>query len=122
MLDRYRAHRPRHRATWLALTVAILVLAVPSAAWAQSGSSSPSNAQYQPTDQQIAATGGGGGPNSSGPNAATTAGGGSSGGGAIGGLPFTGLDLGVLALAAVALLGAGVTLRRLSDPARHSSS
>jgi hypothetical protein len=100
----------------------MLSLAAPSAALAQSGSASPSNAQYQPINQQIAATGGGGGP-TSGPSAATAGGaGGSSSGGAIGGLPFTGLDLGVLALAAVALLGAGATLRRLSDPARHSSS
>ena len=121
-MDRYRAHRARHRAIRLALTLAILVLAVPSVAWAQSGSSSPSNAQYQPANQQIAATGGGGGPNSSGPSAAAAGAGGSGGGGEIAGLPFTGLDLGVLALSAVALLGAGVTLRRLSDPARHSSS
>ena len=98
----------------------MLSLVVPSAAIAQSGSSSPSNAQYQPVNQQIAAAGGSGGP-SSGPSAATS-GGGSSGGGSIAGLPFTGLDLGVLAFAAVALLGTGVTLRRLSDPARHSSS
>ena len=40
----------------------------------------------------------------------------------ISGLPFTGFDVGVLALASVALLGAGLTLRRLSDPARRSSS
>jgi hypothetical protein len=119
MLDPHRPQRPRHRATWLALALATVCLVAPSAALAQSGSSSPSNAQYQPINQQIAAAGGGGGP-SSGPTAATSAGGGS-GGGAIAGLPFTGLDLGVLALAAVALLGAGVTLRRLSDPARHSS-
>ena len=99
----------------------MLALVVPSAAFAQSGSSSPSNAQYQPVNQQIAAAGGSGGP-SSGPSAAAAGGGGSSGGGSIAGLPFTGLDLGVLAFAAVALLGAGVTLRRLSDPARHSSS
>jgi hypothetical protein len=124
MLDpNRRGKSPRHRAAWLAVAVASLALAVPSAALGQSGTASPSNAQYQPANQQIAASGGGGGPNSSpssGPSAASAAGG--SSGGGIGGLPFTGLDIGVLALAAVALLGSGLTLRRLTDPARHSSS
>ena len=76
---------------------------------------SPSHDQYDPKSQQIAATGSGGG----GGGSATTS---SSGGSTIGSLPFTGLDVGVLALAAVALLGAGFALRRLSDPARRSSS
>jgi hypothetical protein len=122
MLDLHRrGQRPRPRVAWLALIVASLALAVPSAALGQSGTASPSNAQYQPTNQQIAAGGGGGGNSSpSGPSAANSAGG--SSGGGIGGLPFTGLDIGVLALAAVALVGSGVTLRRLTDPARHSSS
>ena len=75
----------------------------------------PSHDQYDPKSQQIAATGSGGG----GGGSATTS---SSGGSTIGSLPFTGLDVGVLALAAVALLGAGFALRRLSDPARRSSS
>jgi hypothetical protein len=35
------------------------------------------------------------------------------------GLPFTGLELAVMALAAMALLGAGITLRRLSDSPRR---
>jgi hypothetical protein len=95
------------------LALAIAALAVPSAALA----GGPTNSQYDTTNHQIAAAGGGGGPSE---------GSGPSGGGGnepvISGLPFTGFDVGVLALASVALLGSGLTLRRLSDPARRSSS
>jgi hypothetical protein len=94
------------------LALAIFALAVPGVAMA----GSPTDAQYDTTNHQIAAAGGGGGPaEPSGP----------SGGGndaVISGLPFTGFDVGILALASVALLGSGLTLRRLSDPARRSSS
>ena len=93
------------------VVLVVLALAAPAAAMA----TSPSHDQYDPKSQQIAATGSGGG----GGGSATTS---SSGGSTIGSLPFTGLDVGVLALAAVALLGAGFALRRLSDPARRSSS
>ncbi len=71
---------------------------------------SPTNAQYETKNHQIAAPSG---DDSSGPSAPSNT---------IGSLPFTGLDVGVLALAAAALLGAGFALRRLSDPARRSSS
>jgi hypothetical protein len=100
----------RRPALWLAAVLVVLALAAPAAAMA----TSPSHDQYDPKSQQIAATGSGG---SSGGGSATT-----SGNSTIGSLPFTGLDVGVLALAAVALLGAGFALRRLSDPARRSSS
>jgi len=40
--------------------------------------------------------------------------------GAGGGLPFTGLDAGLLALVGLALAGFGVLLRRLSAPPRQS--
>jgi hypothetical protein len=96
---------------WLTLGLAILALAVPSAVLA----GSPSNAQYNQTNQQVSA-GGGNGPSS---NSAPS---GQGGGRIVSALPFTGFDVGVIALAAVALLGAGVTLRKLSDPARRSSS
>jgi hypothetical protein len=99
-----RSSRPRP-AAWLVTGLLVLALSVPSAAIA----SSPQHAQYTPQNHQISAGGGGAGP--SGPSNST-----------IGSLPFTGLDIGVLALAAVALLGAGFALRRLSDPARRSSS
>jgi hypothetical protein len=98
------------------LALAIGALAVPSAAIA----ASPTDKQYGTTPQQIAAGGGGGGPQGGEPSTPGTP---SSGSKAIvGGLPFTGFDVGVLALAAVALLGTGVTLRRLSDPSRRASS
>jgi hypothetical protein len=94
------------------LSLAIVALAVPSAALA----GSPTEKQYGSTPHQIAAGGGGGGPQSpakpSAPNESKAL---------VSGLPFTGFDVGVLALAAVALLGAGVTLRRLSDPSRRAS-
>ena len=95
------------------MALAIVALAVPSAALA----GSPSDSEYDTTNHQIAAAGGGGGPSGSGPS-----GGGGGNEAVISGLPFTGFDVGVLALASVALLGSGLTLRRLSDPARRSSS
>jgi hypothetical protein len=105
--------RPRW-GMWLALGLAVVALAVPTAAFA----ASPTNAQYNSTNHQVAAAGGGGGaPKGGGPAASPSSGSHA----VISGLPFTGFDVGVLALASVALLGAGLTLRRLSDPARRSS-
>jgi hypothetical protein len=98
---------------WIVLALAIAALAVPSASLA----GSPTNSQYDTTNHQVAAAGGSGGPSGSGPS-----GGGGGNDAVISGLPFTGFDVGVLAFASVALLGAGLTLRRLSDPARRSSS
>jgi hypothetical protein len=115
MLNRYVGQRPRPRwGLWIALALAIVALAVPSASLA----SSPTNAQYDTTNHQIAAGGGGGGP-SGGPSEPSGPSGNEP---VISGLPFTGFDVGVLALASVALLGSGLTLRRLSDPARRSAS
>jgi hypothetical protein len=106
MINRHTGSSTRRLpATWLAAALLVLALAAPSAAIA----TTPSNSQYQPQNHQIAVTGGGNGPSA--PSNST-----------IGNLPFTGLDVGVLALAAIALLGAGFALRRLSDPTRRSSS
>jgi hypothetical protein len=113
MLNQYAGQRPRPRwGLWIVLALAIVALAVPSASLA----GAPSSSQYDTTNHQIAAAGGGGGPSEpSGPsNGSNDA--------VVGGLPFTGFDVGVLALASVALLGSGLTLRRLSDPARRSTS
>ncbi len=93
---------------WLAAGLLCLALAAPSMATA----SSPTDAQYKPQNHSISVAGGGG--NGSGPSAPSRS--------TIGSLPFTGLDIGVLALAAAALLGAGFALRRLSDPTKRSSS
>jgi hypothetical protein len=113
MLNQYAGQRPRPRwGLWIVLALAIAALAVPSAALA----GSPTSSQYDTTNHQIAAAGGGGGPSGSGNGP------GNGNDAVISGLPFTGFDVGVLALASVALLGSGLTLRRLSDPARRSSS
>ena len=105
MINRhFGSSRRRRPAVWLAAGLLVLALAAPSVATA----TSPSHAQYEPQNHEISA-GGGGGPSA--PSRST-----------IGNLPFTGLDIGVLALAAAALLGAGFALRRLSDPAKRSSS
>ena len=114
MLNRFVGQHPRPRwGLWIALMLAIAALAVPAASLA----GSPTNAEYDTTNHQIAAAGGGGGPSEpSGPS------GGGDNNAVISGLPFTGFDVGILALASVALLGSGLMLRRLSDPARRSSS
>jgi hypothetical protein len=114
MLNQYVGQHQRPRwGLWIILALAVAALAVPSAALA----GSPTDSQYNTTNHQVAAAGGGGGPSGSGPS-----GGGGGNNPVISGLPFTGFDVGVLALASVALLGSGLTLRRLSDPARRSSS
>ena len=112
MLNRIAGQRPRPRwGLWIALALAIVALGVPTAALA----GSPTDYQYNPTNHQIAASGGGGGPSEpSGPSSGENH--------VVSGLPFTGFDVGILALASVALMGAGLTLRRLSDPARRPSS
>ena len=110
--------RPRW-GMWLALAIATVALAVPTGAFA----ASPTSKEYGTTNHQVAGTGGGGGPTKGGGGPSAPQAAPSSGSHAvISGLPFTGFDVGVLALASVARLGAGLTLRRLSDPARRSSS
>jgi hypothetical protein len=104
--DAARQDRPRLLARGRKLTVsavvavALLVAFLPGAAAAQA--SSPTSAQYDTTNHQIA--GGGGGPSEP------------SGGGdpVISGLPFTGVDLVLLGIVALALLSAGIALHRLS--------
>jgi hypothetical protein len=85
------------------MTVALLV-ALPGAAAAQA--SNPTSAQYDTTNHQIAA-GGGGGPSE--PSGGTDP--------VISGLPFTGVDLVLLGIVALALLSAGIVLQRLSRTA-----
>jgi hypothetical protein len=86
------------------MTVALLV-ALPGAAAAQA--SSPTSAQYDTTNNQIAAGGGGGPSEPSGGNDPV-----------ISGLPFTGVDLVLLGIVALALLSAGIAIQRLSRTAR----
>jgi hypothetical protein len=97
--------------------VAAVVLMVPAVASAQDD---PSNAQYQPSGQQIGGEvagggGGGGGGEGGGPGAPA----GDAGGfnqPVVSGLPFTGFDVLAMVLAAAAITATGFTLRRLSRP------
>lgn len=96
----------------LALVSALVLgVALPGAAMAQSSLNDPTSAQYEPKVPPSTATevgGGGGGENGSGN--------GSGANNNIGSLPFTGMDLIILAGVAVALTGTGIALRRLSTP------
>ena len=88
------------------LGIVAAVLVVPGAALAQND---PTSAQYNPPIPDSGVAGG----------AAGGAGGGDSGGGLnsnIGSLPFTGMDLIIVAGVAFVLTGTGFALRRLSTP------
>ena len=97
----------------LALLGVIAAVAIaPATALAQDALSNPSSAQYEPKSQvQGTSTNGTNGP--SGPVAATSNSGLSSN---VGSLPFTGLDVMVLAIVAAGLIGTGLALRQLSSP------
>jgi hypothetical protein len=94
----------RHSRIGLLLVLAALAafVAVPSGAMAQGSSNDPSTAEYTPNIP----------PGNEGGT------GGSSGGldSQIGSLPFTGMDLIILAGVALVLTGTGFALRRLSTP------
>jgi hypothetical protein len=85
----------------------------PATALGQDALSNPSAAQYEP-QSQVQGTD----TNGSGPIAGSAIGGpgGGGNGSTVGSLPFTGMDLAVLGGAAVALIGVGFVLRRLSAP------
>jgi hypothetical protein len=101
----------RNRIAGLALIVVLGALVVgPATAMAQDALSNPSAAQYEPKSQVEGTNTTGSAP------VAATPSSGSNGGGSTGTLPFTGLDVMVLAGVALALVGTGVALRRLSTP------
>jgi hypothetical protein len=106
----------KRRRHFLALTGAIMLvsvaLAVPGAAIAQDQLSNPSAAQYEPQSQVQGASVSG----TSSPSVANTPTGG--GNGQIGSLPFTGMDLAIVAGVALLLTGTGLALHRLSVPPR----
>jgi hypothetical protein len=98
----------------LALLAVVGAVAIaPATALAQDALSNPSASQYEPQSQvQGTSTNGSNGPTA--PAAANTS---SSGlNSSVGSLPFTGMDVIVLAVVAAALIGTGVALRRLSAP------
>jgi hypothetical protein len=101
--------------TALVALVLVSALAVPGLALAQDQLSNPSAAQYQPQSQvQGTSTSGTSGTSGSTPAAAATP----TNGGHIGSLPFTGMDLGIVAGVALLLTGTGLALHRLSAPPR----
>jgi hypothetical protein len=89
------------------LAFALVPIAILLAPVAVASAADPTAAQYHSGNQQVSAFGG-------------EHAGGAGGGGAsvlnsqIGGLPFTGLDVIVLVLAAVVLVGGGLILRRVA--------
>lgn len=101
----------RTRIAGIALIAVIGALVVgPGSALAQDALSNPSAAQYEPQSQvQGASTEG----TSNTGAVADTA---SSNSSSTGSLPFTGMDVLVLSAVALALIGTGVALRRLSTP------
>jgi hypothetical protein len=118
---------PSFRRTKLGLLVAVGVVAsfvaVPAVAVGQDPLSNPSDATYATPIPSggVAGTGAGGG--GGGAPAGAQAGGSvaknASGGGPgskLGGLPFTGMDLIIVAGVALMLTGTGLALRRLSAP------
>jgi hypothetical protein len=107
--------RPRFLALLGALVLVSAAMAIPSSAIAQDQLANPSAAQYEPQSQVLGGTANGSGPGSSPSVAATPTGG---NGGQIGSLPFTGMDLAIVAGVALLLTGTGLALHRLSAPPR----
>jgi hypothetical protein len=98
---------PWGRLIVLGLCVALLL--APATALGQDALSNPSAAQYTP-QSQIEGT------NINGPTASNSTGAPGVQNNGPGTLPFTGMDLAVVAGAAVLMIAAGFTLRRLSAP------
>jgi hypothetical protein len=107
----------RHR-RFMALAVASIVAAftvAPSVAFGQDQLANPSSAQYEPSIPEQGTAGAVGGPSGGGP-AANEAGGSDDN---IGSLPFTGMDVMIVAGVALVLTGTGLALHRLSTPPRR---
>jgi hypothetical protein len=97
----------------LALLAVIAAVAIaPATALAQDALSNPSASQYEPKSQVQGTSTNGSNGSAAKPAAENTSG----LNGNVGSLPFTGMDVIVLAIVAAALIGTGVALRRLSAP------
>jgi hypothetical protein len=97
----------RNRFAGLALIIVVGALfAGPATALAQDALSNPSAAQYQPQSQVAGSSTTGAVADNSAPSSQSST----------GTLPFTGMDVLVLSAVALALIGTGVALRRLSTP------
>jgi hypothetical protein len=91
------------------LAVVAAVAIAPAVASAQDALSNPSASQYEPKSQvQGTTTTGSAAANSTDNNSGLHS--------TVGSLPFTGMDVIVLAVVAAALIGTGVALRKLSTP------
>jgi hypothetical protein len=102
----------------LALLAVVAAVAIaPATALAQDALSNPSASQYEPKSQVQGTSTNGSNTSASVPAAANTSASSASGlNGNVGSLPFTGMDVIVLAVVAAALIGTGVALHRLSAP------
>jgi len=99
----------------LALLAVVAAVAIaPATALAQDALSNPSDSQYEPKSQVQGTSTNGSNTSASVPAAANTSASGLNGN--VGSLPFTGMDVIVLAVVAAALIGTGVALHRLSAP------
>jgi len=108
--------RPRFIAWMGALVLVTAALAVPGSAFAQDQLSNPSSAQYEPQGGVLGGTASGSS-NAGSPSVSRTPSGGG-GGSQLGSLPFTGMDLVIVAGVALLLTGTGLALHRLSVPPR----
>jgi hypothetical protein len=113
--------KSKQRRRFLILTGAMLlvsaVLVLPGSAIAQDQLANPSSAQYQPQSDVLGSSTSGTSGTSS-PSVANTPSAGKGSNGQIGSLPFTGMDLAVVAGVALLLTGTGLALHRLSVPPR----
>ncbi len=99
----------------LALLAVIAAVAIaPATALAQDALSNPSASQYEPKSQVQGTTTTGSATGSAAKPAVAENTSGLNGN--VGSLPFTGMDVMVLAIVAAALIGTGVALRKLSAP------
>jgi hypothetical protein len=110
---------PKQRRRFLTLMGAILLvtaaLVLPGSAVAQDQLGNPSAAQYEPQGDVLGGTASG---NSGSPSVSGTPTGGNGNSAGPGSLPFTGMDLAIVAGVALLLTGTGLALHRLSVPPR----
>jgi hypothetical protein len=117
--QRRKKMKSKQRRRFIAMMGATLLvsamLAVPGSAIAQDQLANPSSAQYEPQGGVLGNSSSGG--NGGSPSVSGTPTGGN-GNGQIGSLPFTGMDLAIVAGVALLLTGTGLALHRLSVPPR----
>jgi hypothetical protein len=110
---------PNQRRRFLTLMGATLLvsaaLAVPGSAIAQDQLANPSAAQYEPQGDVLGGTASG---SNGSPSVSGTPTGGNGNSAGPGSLPFTGMDLAIVAGVALLLTGTGLALHRLSVPPR----